>query len=222
MQRKQHKLLRKLQNNIVKRIKINYNGIVGFGNPIYSGVIMKNSGTKRIKTERLVLKKMKMSDWFYAKKWFCDPRVSVYSQGTVQNTPHDMYRFLLQRVYNYYFKRKNNYYFWGIYLRHRMIGFIEVRDLTKERKYYWLYYMLSPEFQSNGYTTEALVNVIEYMKSQSAEIIYGACDTENKASYRVLEKADMTYIRHEEDIFHYPDGRVGARELFGIKLKEQK
>jgi len=214
-------LLRKKQNNIVKDRKILYNEIVVFGNLIFLGESMKKTGTKKIITERLVLKKMKLTDYFCFKKWFCDPRVSVFSTGKPQNTPYDSFRFLLQRVYNYYIKRRNKYYFWGLYKNSRMIGFIEIRALDFQDDY-WIYYMISPEEQSKGYATEMLKAVLKYMKTQNAYRLFGACDTENKASYRVLEKSGMTYINHKEDMYHYQDGRVGAQELFVAKYREER
>lgn len=178
---------------------------------------MKRTGTKRIKSERLVLRKMHLFDYFYFVSWFRDESLTRFSQGKARNTRYDTFRFLLQRVYNYYFKRKNEYYFWCISKKGKMIGFIEVRALENEGDY-WLYYMVSPSEQSKGYATEAVINASRYMKTQNINRLFGACDTENTASYKVLQKSGMTYVNHTEDVFHYRDGRTGARELFCMKM----
>ncbi len=180
----------------------------------------KNTGTKRIKTENLLLRRMHFFDYFEFVKWFRDESVTRFSRGKAKNTRYDTFRFLLQRIYNYYIKRRNNYYFWCISKNGKMIGYINAYKLEGDGRF-WLMYMVSPAEQSKGYATEAVKAVLEYMKTQNSKVVFGACDTDNIASYRVLEKAGMTYINHTENVFHYRDGRVGSQELFGMKMNEE-
>ena len=60
--------------------------------------------------------------------------------------------------------------------------------------YYWLGYILHPDYRGNGYTTEAVKLLVTHLFSTKNIIrIQAECSPENIASVRVLEKAGFTY-----------------------------
>ena len=179
-------------------------------------IYMKKTGTKRIKTERLVLRKFRVSDYFSVQKWYCDERTAYYSEGSLKKSKKECCGLIKGIIYGY-IKKKNNYYNWAISLNGKAIGFIEIRNMQKENEYF-VYYMVSPEHWGKGYATESCRAALDYMKTQGASVIFAGCDSNNRPSFCVLEKSGFKRIQKNENIYHYRDGRTGDRELFAIRL----
>lgn len=60
--------------------------------------------------------------------------------------------------------------------------------------YYWLGYILHPNFRGKGYATEAVMLIVNYLfLSKNIVRIQAECNPENKASIRVLEKVGFKY-----------------------------
>lgn len=86
----------------------------------------------------------------------------------------------------------------GIYLNGIVIGFantVEVKDKKIE-----LGYVISPEYQNQGYATETLGALIQRLFEMGYEEVVTGAFEENIASRRVMEKCGMTLIDLEEDI----------------------
>ena len=61
-------------------------------------------------------------------------------------------------------------------------------------------YAISPDFQSRGYATEITVFLLSFgFNDLGLAVIYATCDTENTASYKVMEKAGMKRVGHVKD-----------------------
>lgn len=77
----------------------------------------------------------------------------------------------------------------GIYLKDKLIGFINEVEKTEES--IELGYVISPLYKGRGFATRALDLSINYLLSIGyKEIVCGAFET-NLASIRVMEKAEM-------------------------------
>lgn len=60
--------------------------------------------------------------------------------------------------------------------------------------YYWLGYILHPDYRGRGYTTEAVKLLVDHLfKTKKTVRIQAECNPENRPSIRVLEKAGFTY-----------------------------
>ena len=60
--------------------------------------------------------------------------------------------------------------------------------------YYWLGYILHPDYRGRGYTTEAVKLLVTHLfRTKDIVRVQAECSPENKASVRVLEKAGFTY-----------------------------
>ena len=60
--------------------------------------------------------------------------------------------------------------------------------------YYWLGYILHPDFRGIGYTTEAVKLLVNHLfRTKDIVRIQAECSPRNIASVRVLEKAGFTY-----------------------------
>ncbi|MBQ9228486.1 MAG: GNAT family N-acetyltransferase [Eubacterium sp.] len=181
---------------------------------------MKNTGTVTLHTARLTLRKIRLSDYFVMRRWYCNPALGRYSQKNSVNTRGDCIDFILRRVYNYYFKRRLNYYAWAIVLDGKMIGFVVLNG--GEKDLYAIYYMLSEAHQRQGYVKEAVTAVLAYMKTQRCRAIFGNCDSNNLASASILEATGFRFYKKVDNYYHYPDGRTGDRLRFVYKLKEKR
>ena len=60
--------------------------------------------------------------------------------------------------------------------------------------YYWLGYILHPNYRGNGYTTEAVRLLVDHLfKTKDIVRIQAECSPKNIASVRVLEKVGFIY-----------------------------
>ena len=165
-----------------------------------------------------MLRKIRLTDYFNFHKWYCLAEVSRFSRETGANSKISAVIFVLRAVYNYYFKRRKNYYYWAVVKDKRMIGFVGLNE-TNVKDRFSIYYMLSPDYQRSGYTKEAVNAVLEYMKTQSCELLIGACDSENIASYRVLSDCGFQWRKRRENYYPYSDGRCGNSEVFVYRFR---
>ena len=171
--------------------------------------------TVKIKTERLLLRKMHFCDLFYAKKWYCSDKVTRFSQGKPVPSFYNLFLFYLRTVYHYYL-RKNPYSLWAITLDGKMIGFVRMMPF-KNGENALLYYMLDPKEQKKGYATESVKALIDYAFSCGIKNVCANCDTNNTASYNLLKNCGLTHFKTVENVYHYPDGRTGDRAYFKIE-----
>ena len=178
---------------------------------------MKNTGTKPIRTERLLLRKMHLYDYFAFSSWYRLPELALFSQRQKDAGRAECFGFLLRKVYNYYLKRRRDYYAWALIIDGKMAGFVEMKP--GEDDIYAIYYMLSPAYQGQGYMKEAVNAVIDYLKTQRCRAVLGNCDSNNIASFHILQACGFRYLGRVEDYYHYRDGRSGDRERFVYVLK---
>ncbi len=94
--------------------------------------------------------------------------------------------------------RSDKHFTRGIYLRDRLIGFVndvEVKDTCIE-----LGYVIHPSFWGNGYATEMLNAVIRKLLGDQFTTIRAGAFRENAASIRVMEKCGMCRCSQMEEI----------------------
>lgn len=95
-----------------------------------------------------------------------------------------------------------------------LIGGCTLRRKSAEAEFALLGYAINPEFQCQGFATEAAKALIEFgFNELGVSRVFAECDTRNDASRRVMEKAGMqlaaTFQRHREikgvmtDSYHY-------------------
>lgn len=177
---------------------------------------MKHSGTKTIKTERLTLRRFRATDFFYALTWYRKKELYRFSESRTKNNVIGTARFVLGKIIKY---KNPDYYCWAITINNKIHGMIQVSPLRNKKDSFTLYYFLNPKLFSKGYMSEALIQVMEFMKNEGAQSIYSECDIDNIGSYKVMEKANMkrsSQIRKNR--FKYPDGRISDGYFYEIKF----
>lgn len=155
---------------------------------------MNNLGTKKLETERLILRRIEQDDYKQAyENWCSRERVSKY----VLWSKHDN----LNVTKNLYDKWISEYddketYRWIIKFKEnkKAIGMIGVSKKFLAYSTCELGYCLSDDYWNKGIMTEAIKRVIKFLFEEcSAKTIWAEFLENNPASGRVMEKAGMKY-----------------------------
>lgn len=116
--------------------------------------------------------------------------------------------------------KSNDTYQWGIELNGVLIGSISIVNVDDYDQKATLGYCLARKFWSNGYMTEAVKAVLQYMFADiGLNRIEASHSTHNIASGRVLEKVGMLLEGQSKDYYFCNSGSQDSR-LFGV-TKEQ-
>ena len=155
---------------------------------------MNNIGTQEIKTERLLLRKIKESDCYDMYKFTVKEEVAKY----VSWTPHrsiDETKALCKMWEEAY--QKDHTYRWAVVYHNTVIGAIDVVKLTNDSAF--LGWMLDSTYWNKGIMTEAATAVRDYLFGKvGINNIFASYITENIGSGRVMQKIGMKPVSCEE------------------------
>lgn len=168
---------------------------------------MKPIGTKPIRTQRLILRRVQMHD--------AEALARIKSLAM----PLDEARKAVSEMLEEY--RKPFTFHWVITLDGAVIGRVKAWDVNPYNGYLQLGYDVGSEYRNQGYMTEAVGAVIRYLMHE-AEVNRVFCSVRegNRASCRVCEKCGM---RHEGTLRqHYArqDGGYDDIRIYGILRSE--
>ncbi len=158
---------------------------------------------KKLETERLILRELREEDAKEMfKNWTSDDEVSKYvrwcTHKNVEETK-EYIKFEIERC------KEKDYYNWGIILKdnNELIGAIGA--FPSEDGRIEMGYNISKKYWNNGYTTEALKRVLEYLTDEIGIYRYRcAHNVSNPASGRVMMKAGFKYVK--DDTYEKFDG----------------
>ena len=155
---------------------------------------MKNIGTQRIETERLILRKIAASDAEdMFNNWASDSEVTKYvtwrPHKTIEDTKGVIDFWLIDiddaDVYRWCIVWKEN---------SQVIGTIDVVNLNEKLETAEIGYCLSRKYWGQGVMTEALKVVIDYLFSKAGlNRIVARHNVNNPASGRVMQKSGMIF-----------------------------
>lgn len=147
-----------------------------------------------LESERLILRKLKMEDAEKAfQNWTSDPDVSRYVRWSTHKTIDDTIEYL-KKVQDNYKNTKN--YEWGIVLKDtdELIGAISAFESEDDR--YEIGYNISKKYWRNGYTSEALKRVMNYLVDEVGIKKFMCSHAKlNPASGAVMKKVGFKYVR---------------------------
>ncbi len=153
---------------------------------------MEHKGTQTIETERLILRKFKLSDaqnMFdnYASK----SKVTEYMTWLPHKSVEETVAYLTDCVLSEY--EKPDTYHWAIVLKEigEVVGSISVVMSVEESKRAELGWVLDDEYWGRGIMPEAAARVLEYLFSVGYERIQATHNVLNDKSGRVMEKIGM-------------------------------
>lgn len=175
--------------------------------------MIEHKGTQTIKTKRLLLRKILPEDAEMVYKWMSDPEVCKYECWA----PHksvDYTRGYIIEVFDGY--KSDHTYQWGIQLGNELIGSVSIVNVNDYHQKALMGYCLARAYWSNGYTTEAVKAVIEYMLFDiGLNRIEATHSVNNIASGRVLEKVGMVLEGHAKD-YYFCNSGLQDSNLYGI------
>lgn len=165
---------------------------------------MKHAGTQAIETERLILRKYRMTDAddMY-RNWVADPEVSRFWSWTPHQDVEET-RFLLAGWIKEY--SRLTVYHWVIVLKETLqaVGSVFLDEINEAEQSVSVHYLLSRRLWNQGIATEACRSVMNFAFGiVGAEKIHSRHHVDNPASGRVLQKCGMHYVQTKYR--QYPD-----------------
>lgn len=150
--------------------------------------------TKILKTDRLILRKFKISDGYDVFNHYASHEiVTKYLTWKPHKSLDDTIDYLNDVVLKRY---ESDYsYCWAITLKAtgQVVGCIDVRSLDLSTKKCTLGWVLGDEFWGRGIMTEAAKVVVDYLFEEGFVRIQSHHHIENIASGRVMQKIGMKY-----------------------------
>lgn len=92
----------------------------------------------------------------------------------------------------------NKHFFFGIFLEEKLIGFLNDVEQTNEE--IEVGYVINTKYKNNGYCSEALLSLINYLFSTGLLRITAGAFEGNQASFKVMEKCGMRKIDKIDNI----------------------
>lgn len=157
---------------------------------------MTKQGTINLKTERLILRKLNLSDAEdIFNNWGSDNDVSKYMIWNTHQSIDDTRKWLSEVEKTY---RENLGYEWGIVLKetNELIGSIGVYLKEEFDNRYEIGYCLTKKYWKNGYATESAKCVMDYLiNKEGIKRFIGRHAKLNGASGAVMQKCGFRYIK---------------------------
>lgn len=170
----------------------------------------KNRGTQVIKTERLVLRPIRESDYNDVFEFASKEEVAKYVSWNTHKSKEDSKALCKMWASQY---ENGERYHWAITMGGKMIGNIEVVKIVNDCTY--LSWQVDSALWNKGIMTEAASAVRDFLFNEVGfSALYATYITENIGSGRVMQKIGMKpitaeeyYINLEEEIKAEIDGK---------------
>lgn len=155
---------------------------------------MKHSGTQRLETERLVLRRFVNEDAeAMYKNWAADEEVTKYLTWPPHSNQEVSQRVIEEWVEAY---ASESYYHWAIVLKEKgePIGSIAVVHMNEDVSMVQIGYCIGKTWWHNGLTVEALKAVMDFLFDiVEVNRIESRHDPQNPNSGKVMKKCGMKY-----------------------------
>lgn len=176
--------------------------------------------TKTLETERLILRKFTIDDAEQMfNNWATDPNTNRYLSWSLHKDINETKEILNDWINRY----ENGFYNWAVELKnsHEIIGNICEEGVYNKHKTISIGYCYGSKYWNNGYATEALRRVIEYLLNEKDFYLVSANHrSSNPASGRVMQKAGMKYDGTLRERRIDPDGKRADMIYYSIKKDE--
>lgn len=153
---------------------------------------MNHKGTIKLKTERLILRRIYLEDAEEIYHGFINQDEFLYWTNKKKRTLEEQIK-SLDKIDEKY--QNLTYYNWLITLKNNktIIGSINAHYVDEEEKVI-INYGLDNRYFNKGYMTEALKIVLDFLnKDVKIKSIECGCCVENIASKKVIEKSNLSY-----------------------------
>lgn len=154
---------------------------------------MEKLGTIQLETERLILRKAKISDAEYMfRNWANDSRVTKFMTWEPYTNADDVKAYISSVIESY----NNNTYYWFIELKEigEPIGAISVVSMREDIESVEIGYGIGYDWWHKGIVTEAFSAVIKFLFEEvGINRIEATHDTNNPNSGKVMQKCGLVY-----------------------------
>ena len=160
---------------------------------------MKQNYFSEIITKRLLLRKLKKSDWEIISYLRSDKEVNEFVKRPAAASKEKALKFISKTNKGI---DDRNLYYWVITEKNNseMIGSICLWNFSQDQKSAEVGYDLNPEFQKKGIMDESLKSVLEYgFKELDLDIIEAYTHKNNESSKKLLERNGLTIITDKKD-----------------------
>lgn len=161
---------------------------------------MNHKGTKRIETQRMILRPFTIEDVDAAfENWMSDEEVTRYLTWPPHENKEVTHAVLSSWIASY---NQSNFYQWAMELKesHELIGNISVVHVKEEINTVSIGYCIGKAFWKKGYTSEAFRAIIPFLFEEvEVNRIEATHDANNPNSGLVMKKCGLQYegtLRH--------------------------
>ena len=177
---------------------------------------MDHPGSAELRTQRLTLRKILHRDAGDVYAWMSDPEVCRYERWT----PHPSIDYSRGYITAVFRDGDPAALHWGIALAGSLIGSVSVVGINDFDQKATLGYCLARKHWSNGYATEAVRAVLDFMFTQTGiNRMEASHSVNNPASGRVLEKAGFQYEGLAKEYYRCGLGFQDSR-LFALTRRD--
>ena len=180
---------------------------------------LNHKGSVPIHCQRIILQPFKVSDAFFMfRNWANDPDVTRYMTWFPHENMQVTESVISSWVNDY---SKPNFYQWAILLKKidEPIGSIGVVELDAENQSCEIGYCIGKAYWHQGYTTEALRAVLDFLfKQVGIKTIIARHDIRNPHSGDVMRKSGMKYVETRENIGLTKEGEPLNCAYYSIEL----
>lgn len=156
----------------------------------------------KIKTNRLLLRRLISSDWGTVSYLRSDKAINKFVQRPPAETKEKAIAFITKINKGI---DNQDFLYWSIIENDsaKMIGTICLWNFSKDRKEAEVGYDLGLDFQGKGYMNEALNAIIEFGFNQlELQLISAYTHRENKSSKRLLERNNFKVVPEKTDEYN--------------------
>lgn len=160
---------------------------------------MQQNHFTTLRTQRLVLRKLKPADWEMISYLRSDPEVNLFVKRPSAPTKEKALGFI-SKIHSGIDSAA--LYYWAITEKDKdvMIGSICLWNFSEDRKTAEIGYDLSPTYQGQGMMSESLKGILEFgFKTLHLTTIEAYTQIQNESSKKLLEKNGFTVIQGKKD-----------------------
>lgn len=144
-----------------------------------------------LETERLVLRKLKKSDYSDLYEYCSDPISCRFSDWEIHSDENVTKQFIKGQLS---LERRGEYFIWCIELKEssKVIGTVSITDIDRHFKVAELGYGIQKKYWGNGYATEAVEALVDYMFcTVGVQRLCARIVTSNLTSVRLATRLNM-------------------------------
>jgi len=161
---------------------------------------MSNNHFSEIKTERLLLRYLKQTDWEMISYLRTHKSVNKFVKRPTAETKEKALKFIAKISDGI---NNQSLYYWAITHNLAMIGTICLWNFSEDKKTAEVGYDLSPEFQGKGIMSEALKSILNFgFYNLNLNIIEAYTHKKNENSKKLLEKNNFKIIEGKSDEYN--------------------